>query len=196
MESTPIIMVERGIPDSQHRAAAEIYHQAFSQKLNILLGNQEQAIACIRDHLSPSHAFCGLREGQIVGLLGFHHNHQQLVNIGAGVLFKRFGFWGGLWRALWGSMLSRQPAKDELLLDGVAVDPKVRGGGIGTRLFDAVKIFAKQHAYDSIRLEVVNTNPRAQKLYERLGFTAEKTQSVPFMRRFGFTAVTTMRFRL
>jgi ribosomal protein S18 acetylase RimI-like enzyme len=188
--------LQRGIPTDQHEAAAAIYHDAFAQKLRVLLGAPAQATACIRQHLTPTHAFCALRDGQLVGLLGFHHDGQQLVNIGAGALFRQFGLWGGLWRSAWGALLSRQPARGELLLDGVAVHPSARGSGIGTQLFDAIKAFGKQHAYDHLRLEVVNTNPRAQQLYERLGFVAEKTLSVPFMQRFGFTAVTTMHYRL
>jgi hypothetical protein len=44
---------------------------------------------------------------------------------------------------------------------------------------------------------VVDTNPRARKLYEREGYVAVRTEATPYLRRMmGFGAVTTMERRL
>ena len=94
---------------------------------------------------------------------------------------------------MWGAMLERKPADDELLMDGIVVKADHRGRGIGSMLLEAVFELARREGKRVVRLEVVNTNPSAQHLYERKGFVPTKTENVPFLRkRMGFSAATTM----
>ena len=73
------------------------------------------------------------------------------------------------------------------------VHPAMRGKGIGTRLLEAVFDFARAKGFGSVRLQVVDTNPDARRLYERMGFVATATHRHPYLRRMmGFSAVTTM----
>ena len=65
--------------------------------------------------------------------------------------------------------------------------------GVGTQLLTAVASFGREQGYRAICLDVVDTNPGARRLYERAGFAPTITRSYPFLRPFGFTAVTTMR---
>ena len=85
------------------------------------------------------------------------------------------------------------PAADELYVDGVAVSPAARGQGIGTRLVHEAVAIAREDGLPWLRLHVVDTNPRAQALYERLGFRVtrvEKTQ--PLERWLGYGAIISM----
>jgi ribosomal protein S18 acetylase RimI-like enzyme len=78
-------------------------------------------------------------------------------------------------------------------MDGIVVHPSARGQGIGTQLLEALFQYAREHGFARVRLDVVDTNPRARQLYERQGFVAVKTRQYPFLRRvLGFAAVTTM----
>ena len=90
----------------------------------------------------------------------------------------------------------RRHRPDELLMDGIAVHAEMRGQGIGTRLLEAVLDFARSHGYNSVRLDVVDTNPGARRLYERMGFVVVRTREYPYLRSLGFSAVTTMVKRL
>lgn len=45
-----------------------------------------------------------------------------------------------------------------------------RGGGIGSALMKQGAAWAKHNGYEFIRLGVLDTNPRAKALYERLGY--------------------------
>jgi ribosomal protein S18 acetylase RimI-like enzyme len=68
------------------------------------------------------------------------------------------------------------PTRGELLIGNLGVSPKRRGGGIGAALMTHL---IAQHRHSGIRkvvLDVAVSNPRAQQLYERLGFavTAER----------------------
>lgn len=70
---------------------------------------------------------------------------------------------------------------DELYVDGVAVVDEMRGNGIGSRLFDLLERIALKRGIRTISIEVINTNPRAKALYERLGFIVTKQRRVwPF----------------
>jgi ribosomal protein S18 acetylase RimI-like enzyme len=78
-------------------------------------------------------------------------------------------------------------------MDGIAVDPRIRGRGVGSLLMEEVAAVAVEHDCREIRLDVIDTNPRARALYERRGFTAVKTERTPYLRGLlGFGAVTTM----
>jgi ribosomal protein S18 acetylase RimI-like enzyme len=78
-------------------------------------------------------------------------------------------------------------------MDGIAVAPDVRGRGVGSLLIEEVAAVAAEQHCREIRLDVIDTNPRARALYERRGFTAVRTERTPYLRRLlGFGAVTTM----
>lgn len=78
-------------------------------------------------------------------------------------------------------------------MDGIAVQEDYRGNGIGGLLLQNVLDYAKQNDFTSIRLDVIDDNPDAQRLYERWGFNPIRTQKFPYLRWFfGFGGVTTM----
>ncbi|MDB3935703.1 GNAT family N-acetyltransferase [Granulosicoccus sp.] len=94
--------------------------------------------------------------------------------------------------------LYERKAKDgELLMDGIVVDPEYRGNGVGTRLFSSLMDFAKSEQYSTIRLDVIDTNPGARRLYERRGFIEQKTVQFEFLRgMLGFGSSSTMIYTL
>jgi ribosomal protein S18 acetylase RimI-like enzyme len=70
----------------------------------------------------------------------------------------------------------------------------VRGKGIGTSLMQAVFEIAQQNQFYAIVLEVIDTNPDAQRLYKRLGFKPTRIRKYGYLRNLiGSSAVTTMR---
>jgi ribosomal protein S18 acetylase RimI-like enzyme len=191
------IIIQRGIPLELKSQAAKIYYEAFRQKLTPFIGaDREQALRLLTADLNPEAAFIAVRSNQVLGVLGFHHAGAHLLDVRFGTIRQAFGLFGAIWRAGVGLLLERHPAEGEMLMDGIAVHADARGQGVGSGLIQALFDFAQAQGYTTVRLEVVDTNPRAQQLYERLGFIAIKTESVPFLRRLGFTAVTTMRHDL
>jgi len=82
-------------------------------------------------------------------------------------------------------------------MDGIVVDPLYQGMGVGTRLFSKLMDYARAEKYTTIRLDVIDTNPRAKRLYERLGFTEQKTEEFEYLRGvLGFGSSTTMILEL
>ena len=65
--------------------------------------------------------------------------------------------------------------------------PDNRGQGIGTQLLQAVEALAQSEGKRRITLEVEAINPRAKRLYERVGFGAEKFAKLPWPWRKAFS---------
>ena len=62
-----------------------------------------------------------------------------------------------------------------LYLDDLYVKEAWRGNGLGTRLMDKMFEIAKAEKCNRFRLQVLNWNESAIKLYEKSGFTVDKT---------------------
>ena len=189
------VSYQPGIPETQLRAAAELYDEAFGQKFALAIPRRKTRVAFLEACLVPEFAFCALADGKLVGLAGFHTQNGSLTG-GAGLrqLFSQLGFFSGLRAAVVFSLYEREPAKGELLMDGVAVNVEVRGQGVGGRLLGEIIRYAHKHAYDYVRLDVIDTNEGAKRLYARKEFEETHVQTFPYLKSLlGFGGVTTMR---
>jgi ribosomal protein S18 acetylase RimI-like enzyme len=68
-------------------------------------------------------------------------------------------------------------AKREAVLVAAAVTRRLRGRGIGTQLMRAAEDAVCGRGYSAIVLGVEDSNPRARRLYERLGYEAVGTDN-------------------
>ncbi len=74
-------------------------------------------------------------------------------------------------------LLEEKPKKGECYVEYLAVSPKMRGMGLGTLLLKEGERFALEHGFKQYTLCVAANNEGAIKLYQRLGFTTQKTKS-------------------
>ena len=82
-------------------------------------------------------------------------------------------------------------------MDGIAVQAGARGQGVGSRLLEEIANYAKEQGFSRVRLDVIDINPKARKLYERKGFKAVKTEYFRYLRwLLGFRGSTTMELSL
>jgi len=187
-----IVSIQRSFPDQERLTAAAIYYQAFRKKLSPLLGKPGIAVPFIADVLNPEMCLAALVDGRVVGIAGLHRGDAQFVQWKFEELSRHFGWFSAIWRFGVAFLFMRSLRVGELLMDGIAVAETMRGKGIGTRLLNAIVAFGKDHDYTAVRLDVVDTNPEARRLYERFGFEPVRTRHFPLMRFFGFTAATSM----
>ena len=116
-----------------------------------------------------------------------------LVDGGLRDMAHIYGWAGALWRGTALSLLERDTVTDTLLMDGIFVAPAARGLGVGTMLLRAIKREAVDLGLSGVRLDVIDTNPRARALYEREGFVAGETEHLGALRHiFGFSSATKM----
>ncbi len=67
--------------------------------------------------------------------------------------------------------LVKEPKKDNTFISDIFLKKGHRGGGYGTFVLNLVeKIAKKDHLSKAIELHVFKHNPRAVKLYERMGY--------------------------
>ncbi len=188
----------QGLPEDQRADAAELYNEAFGLKLRRAIGDSQRTRDLLAASFVNSYAFCAIADGQLVGLAGFQTGDGSLTSgMTYHGLLTHLGPARGNWAALILSLYERHPAPGQLVMDGIAVRPDRRGYGIGNRLLDEVTRYAERQGYETVRLDVIDINEGAKRLYERYGFQAVKTERFEYLRWLvGFGGATTMELSL
>lgn len=187
-------ILQFGLPGNLRACAARLYWQAFGSKLGFVMGPEPRALAYLAQVIRADHCIIAVSEGgQLLGLAGFKTPQGSFASGGPDQLRQGYGTLGGLWRARLLIWLSSEIDDTNFLLDGLCVVPHMRSQGLGTALLSAISAEARERGYPAVRLDVVDTNTRAQALYQRLGFVVTKRQNIGVLRHiFGFTQTITM----
>lgn len=186
--------VETGIPAANRAEAAALYWDAFGEKLGFVMGPKYQALRFITRVMRADHGICAFDDdGRLLGVAGYKTTEGALVGGQFRDIRKVYGWVGGAIRVLLLSVLERDTENDRFLMDGIFVAEEARGQGVGTALLKAVYAEARVRGYHQVRLDVIDTNPRARALYLHEGFREVETRPIGIMRHiFGFNAATTM----
>lgn len=192
------ISVQQGFPDELRSSAAELYDAAFGAKLSIALPNPASRMAILKEGFNPEFSFVAISGGEMVGIAGFKTAQGSLTGgISFRVLKEEIGYWGVIRAVPVLALFERQQVAGQLLMDGIGVSPKMRGSGIGTKLLHSLIGYAKREGYRSVRLDVIDTNPAARRLYERVGFVPVKSEQFTYLKwLLGFGAATQMEYRV
>ncbi|PID37115.1 MAG: N-acetyltransferase [Rhodobacterales bacterium] len=186
--------IQNGLDPAHREPTARGYWRAFARKLRYPLGPEEKAVRFIEKVLDPTHAISAVADtGAFLGVAGFKTPQGALVGGGLRDLARVYGWGGALLRGPLAYLLERDCAEDTLLMDGIFVEPHARGRGVGKALLHAIEAHARTSGLHNIRLDVINTNPRARALYEREGFAESSVLSLgPLAPVFGFSSSTEM----
>jgi ribosomal protein S18 acetylase RimI-like enzyme len=183
------------LPQGLITKAAELYAEAFTNKAFMIVGPKNLFEALLRTSLDPHYALGVLDEkDNLLGVAGFKVNGNSFVNI------DKFFFEGHFHKVsahfrfyITVALFNRFEKTGQLLMDGIAVDSKARGGGVGTVLLNGVIDKARELQMKQVRLDVIDENPNAKRLYERLGFKTIRHIRLPFLKKyFGLSGVSTM----
>lgn len=186
--------ISAGFTDAERSEVARLYWQAFSTKLGKILGPDARALAFFTQIISPEFALIAHHsDGAVIGVAGFKTAKGALTAGGLRDIAHHYGWLGALWRGALLALLERELADDILLMDGICVDARARGLGVGTALLHAIKDQAKALGLRHVRLDVIDINPRAQALYLREGFVPGQVENIgPLRWVFGFSRSTRM----
>jgi len=187
-----------GIPGEHRAAAARLYDEAFGSKLMLAIPDQSRRIELFEKHFVLAYAVAAVAGGKLVGIAGFSTNSGSLTGgLNYDRLLAGLGLLGGHRAAAVLSLYEREAVPGELIMDGIAVDSTCREMGIGTRLLSRMIDYGRSQGYETIRLDVIDTNAGARRLYERLGFVGTHTEEFEILRAvLGFGASTTMIYDL
>jgi len=188
------ISVTCGFEETERPVVAALYWEAFSAKLGRVMGPSEKAQGFFAQTMSLDFCLVARDEaGQVQGLAGFKTAEGSLTGADLRDMMHHYGGFGGLWRGLVLSILERDLEPGVLLMDGICVRAEARGSGVGSALLEGIEGVACAHACTRLRLDVIDTNPRARALYERKGFREAGEESTgPFRHLFGFDTATRM----
>lgn len=186
--------ITTGIPPEDCAEAASLYWEAFGGKLGFIMGPQEKALTFVKSVLRPDHGICAHDEtGRLLGIAGFKTAQGALVGGEFRDLARVYGWISASFRSLLLAALERDIENERFLMDGIFVAQTARGQGVGTALLDAVAQEAKSRGYTQVRLDVIDTNPRAKALYRHVGFKEVKTVKTGLFKYIvRFSAATTM----
>ena len=188
--------ISKGFSDAERGHIAALYWEAFRHKLRIVMGPENRALRFIAEQLNPEYALVARDpRGKVLGIAGFKTHQGALIGGGLRDLARHYGWLSTGWRGPLLALVERDLEEDVLLMDGICVASDARGMGLGTALLEAIKDEATQRGLSSVRLDVIDSNPRARALYERMGFLPVAEQALgPFSPIFGFRRSTTMRW--
>jgi len=178
----------------------DLYFEAFGLKavhLDFLTPRTEIIRSTLRECIKPEYGIYALRSGRVVGFLALEDGKNgRFYDLRMQQLIRHFGLFGGLWRAVLHALMNghEKHGPETIRIDTIAVNGDVRGLGIGSRLLEAADEKACQLGRKCIALEVIDTNPRAQLLYERHGYAViRKKYYGRLTRRAGFDSLHLMR---
>jgi ribosomal protein S18 acetylase RimI-like enzyme len=190
---TAQIEIGFGLPGRYRRQAAKLCYEAFRQKFEPILDSPEHGSAILEAGLKSDLILRAVQQDQLVGVVGLEYNGRYFFDLKWAAFVHEFGWLRGMIKMVLFMPFARHHREGDLTIGVIAVHAARRGQGIGTRLFEAVFDYAREKEFRSVSLEVVDTNPKARRLYERLGFAATKTRRYPYLRRImGFSAATGM----
>lgn len=194
-------MIEHGLPEHLRERAAQILDQAFGEKLSWPIPDRDRRQAFLARTIRVRNCLVALDGDELMGLV--------CLNAPRGPFEGEILDTGGLgisgWRSLLGTVgavraalmlgfaYSHKAKPDEIYIDFIAVSAEARGRGLGTSLLREARDIASEQGFDCVRLDVVDTNRRAQALYEREGYRVIDETRLGFIGRFvGFEAAYTM----
>lgn len=192
------VLIKQGFDIKYKEQAAQLYDQAFGAKFSCAINDVKHRKTILADSFHPEYSFAVFNGMKLVGLAGFQTQDDAFTGkMTAKELLKHLGFVRGIWACLIFSLFERKPKQGELVMDGIAVDTLMQGQGIGSQLLDNIIQYAKENHYSTIRLDVINSNPRAKKLYQSKGFVVTKTDYFPYLKWLvGFSGATSMHYRV
>ena len=174
------------LPHELSAAAVYLFLDALGEKLVPVLGDDARAQAVLENSLDPTRGIAAVCEGELVGLLAIKDREGGFIAPTLRAMTQTYGLLGGLYRMVGLAFLHHAVAPDEFYVDGVAVVGAMRGRGVGSQLFARFEKRALENGVRTLSLTVIDTNPRAEALYERLGFVRVKQERLwPLNRIFG-----------
>ena len=187
-----------GLPEALRQQAALLYDEAFGAKLGLAIPDSAKRVAVLAACLQLDYAVGAIQGQTLLGIAGFRTAQGGLTDGGdLSTLRQELSLAQTARAVVVLALFERPTTSGQLLMDGLSVSAKARGQGVGTALLATLEDYARAERYTHIRLDVIDTNTAARRLYERLGFVAQDTADFEVLRGvLGFGASTTMTLAL
>jgi ribosomal protein S18 acetylase RimI-like enzyme len=192
------IKIQKGVSKNQLIIVARIFYESFQDKFALIFGDPKKAIRLISKIVREDRILVAFNDGKVVGFAGLHFLGKKFMACKLTEVARIYGL--ATLRVLIYFLINlfTEIKLNQLHLEILAVTEKQRGKGIGTKLLLSTIDFARRKGFSEIKLEVVNTNPRANKFYEKMGFKKVKDRKIPYPFNIltGFSVITDMHYNL
>ena len=179
---------------SDYEQLCTILGTSFASKFGMMIGlDGQDLIAFLRESRSvneyPHGGYWVASDGQeVLGVIelaaSFLPAKESVALPNPSFSLKRIGLWKTITFFVGSALLSESPAPGEMYVKHIAVLERARGKGIGSLLFEKANELAEKHNCHSLSLHVALSNTGAYNLYQRLGFTTQKTTQSLLMKLF------------
>ena len=198
MSNTVSIQIQFGVPNNQRVTAATIFYESFQDKFGRVFGDRRKATQLLSRIIREDRILVALNDGQVVGFAGLHYQGKNFLECKFTEVARIYGLTAVRVMIYFLIAVLNELQPNQLHLEVLAVREHHRSKGIGTILLRSTIDFAQHKGFSQIQLEVVNTNPLAAKLYERIGFKKVKDRKIPYPFNIltGFNTITEMHYNL
>lgn len=166
--------ITKGLSNNNKGLVADLFLNALGEKFTPILGDKIRAKQLLESSIHPNNCFSATTDTELLGILAFQINDTNFLSITFNKIISVYGLINGIIKAIGLSLLVHNSSSDEIYLEAIAVCESARGKRVGTQLIEALFLFAKENNFKSITLQVIDINPNAKKLYERMGFVVVK----------------------
>jgi len=182
-----MIAIVDHLPEVHIPAGVRLYYTGLETKLAPVFGPLDSALVVLPHSIHPTRCVTAFTKGRLAGILALHDQQGSFLEPSYGTMVRHYGQIAGTFRTMLLMLLDHKQPPGDLYLDGIVVDPAMRGQGIGSALLTAFEDLARTNGFATVSLEVIDTNPRACRLYARRGYRKMATHTMgPFSRLFGF----------
>jgi len=186
--------IHQGLDPAHLQRAAQLYFDAFRRQVSPILETRtrEQAVAFIRQCMNPQHALTAILDGKLAGFVGLQYGNQNFLQLRLSQFTQYFGWLPGRIRFRQATLFEQPVQTGDLRIESIAVDPSMRGQGVGTWLLNAVTDFAGKQGFRAIHIDVPDTAPDLFQICRRVGFNYVSTQTWKFLKPFSITNFVTL----
>ena len=184
----PSIQITAGLTPEQLPQAVALFDKAFERKMSLAIADVTVRRRFFGEIFSGQACLGALKDGKVIGAAGFQTPTDAFSGglTGRGVpwatIRRHFGFFQSLRAALFFKLFERETDAETLLLDGIFVDEAARGLGIGRTLLEALFAYGAEREFKKAKLGVIDANPRAKALYERVGFVVKAKKNMGILK--------------
>lgn len=187
------LTITNSLTPSQKKETARLFFKAFPKKFHTLwvfTKDEKRAVKVLSRSIRFKSGFYALSGDRVLGFIGLEKGTGYYAPISFQSLRSAFSGFSSLWRYLAYfvmRLIHGETDPDVIHIDPLVVSEQARGLGIGSSLLNKTFEYAKFSGKKKVILEVVDTNPLAKKLYERMGFRVVKEENLSlFTKRAGF----------
>ncbi|MDU4891144.1 MAG: N-acetyltransferase [Clostridium sp.] len=184
------------LDEESSRNMSRIFIESFGHMFEKFSKDKEALIECFEKSFIYDMIYVALDGKRVVGFIAVSNCKGRVVNVNKKEFCNHFGKIKGAIFSWQLKMIMGKPVVSEpnqCYIDFVAVDKDYRRKGVAIELFN----YIHEHLiFDEFNLDVLTTNPEAQKLYEKLGYKVDKVKKSIMTRSQGLGNLVIMKHKI